>query len=433
MYRSKSHLISLLRKGVDLQQWITSYTQWPTGLALLLDSGYTPTRNCIVQACEVHCEESIKLLINTQKCYIGPRELKIACNHQSEMIMELVVIALVEHRKRLQTLAEAHLPEEVKSELGISHGTLMSVQAYKAYQLLVVSSVDVSNVKEETAWCVYDHVGANLKAADLLWNSGFRDVNELEYNQTSLMRLWWSPQTCSLEVLLQKANWLIDKGADLYSRYEGYPALHFLGRGVGTVLHSINDFEELNLQMHDLSQKSVDLMLTIFFDDNRDNCNCSCSLGGCSGLTALLGGYFSTNPDRDLEELVQRLSMVIARLARSLEPECQERFTSLIAPCVLRVITFRSLDISHTCTHEHWREMDEEEIEEIQDEMNPLIVELEDLLTEFHAKLKDLPWSFPDYLTRSWLVRMREFHASRREPSEEEIRQVLETGVVLHG
>lgn len=35
MYRSSDHLISLLKRGVDLQNWVDSYTRWPSGLACL--------------------------------------------------------------------------------------------------------------------------------------------------------------------------------------------------------------------------------------------------------------------------------------------------------------------------------------------------------------------------------------------------------------
>lgn len=432
MYRSKTDLISLLERGTDLKLWVASYTQWPTGLAFLFNSGYTPTYNCVTDACEANCEESIKILIGTQKYYIGPTELQTACNHESEAIMELVVTALVDRRKQLQRLAETHLPEEVKSELGISPGTLLSIHAYKAFQLLKSNSVDIGNLEEQTKWSVYDYIGDNLKSADLLWNSGFHDVDELNCNKTCLMRLWWNSPPCSLEMFLQKANWLIEKGANLNFRNKACPALQFLGHDVGKVLHSIDDLEEVSLQMHDLSQKSTELMLRIFFDDNRDNCNCPCSRGGCSGLTALLRGLFPTRFERDLEQLVHRLAIVITCLAGSLKLECQENLTNLITPCVIRFITFYSLTISHTCTHEHWRGIDEEEIEEIQDEEAPLIGELEDLSAEFHAELKDIPRSFTDYLTGNWLLRMNEIHSSRGEPSEEEIRQLLEAGVSLY-
>lgn len=85
--------------------------------------------------------ESIKILINSQKLHIGPTDLQTDCNHPDAVVMELIVTALVDRRAQLQTFVETHLPEEVVLELGISPETLMSCQAYKAYQLLEASSI----------------------------------------------------------------------------------------------------------------------------------------------------------------------------------------------------------------------------------------------------------------------------------------------------
>jgi hypothetical protein len=84
------------------------------------------------------------------------------------MIMELIVAALADRRRQLQTLVETYLLEEVHLELGISPGTLISRKAYKAYQLLKASSIDVNGIIEEISWSVYDYIGLNLKLADLL-------------------------------------------------------------------------------------------------------------------------------------------------------------------------------------------------------------------------------------------------------------------------
>ncbi|RMJ27655.1 hypothetical protein PHISP_01507 [Aspergillus sp. HF37] len=416
--------------GTDLQQWIGSYTQWPTGLALLFESGQTPTYNCVTDACEANSEESIKILVNTGKYYIGPTELQTACNHPNRAIMELVVNALVDHRKRLQSLAETHLPEDVNAELGIKPGTLMSLQAYRACQLLKASSVDIDDVEERNRWSVYDYIGVNLKAADLLWDAGFRDVDEGK--KACLMTMWWNSPPCSLDVFLEKASWLINKGADIHRRHETSPAVQYLGHDIGKLLHSIDDSGDVSLQLHALSQTSLGLMHRILSDDTRDGCCCPCSSAGCSGLTAFLRGLFPTRSDRDFGELVHRLAMVMGSLASSPDVKGQQRLFNQIAPGVLRFITCRNLNISHTCTHEYYKGIDAGEIEEIQDEERSLILELNSLLAEFLAKSKGSGLSFPDFLTRIWWVRMNDIQSSREPPCEEDIRQVHEAGVILH-
>jgi hypothetical protein len=324
VYRSTDHLISLLKKGVDLQQWVNSYVHWPIGLALILESGHTPNLDSLTSACDSNCVESIKILINSQSLYIDPAALQTACNHPNTMILELIVAALADRRRQLQTLVETHLPEEVHLELGISPGTLMSRQAYKAYQLLKASSIDVDGIVERTSWSVYDYIGINLKSANLLWDSGFRDV-EVDGNLSCIRGLWYKSPPCRLNVFLEKANWLINKGASITHRKNFCPALHDLEDDVGKLLHSLDDFEEFLWQMHELSRESTQLMLTIFMDESQNDCCCLCSSTGCSGLTAFLRGIFPTRSDKDWDELINRLAIVIETLTSPHVLPIQER------------------------------------------------------------------------------------------------------------
>jgi hypothetical protein len=334
--------------------------------------------------------ETIKILINSQKLYIDPMALQVACNHPNEMIMELIVAALADRRRQLQTLVETHLPEEVHLELGISPGTLMSRKAYKAYQLLKASSIDVNGIIEETSWSVYDYIGLNLKSADLLWDSGFRDVDEIDGNTSCIRGLWYSSPPCRLDVFLKKANWLIDKGASITRKIDSCPSLHYLGHDVGKLLLSLDDFEEFLWQMHELSRESIQLMFTILMDESQDDCCCPCSSTGCSGLTAFLRGMFPTRSDKDLDELINRLAIFIEALTNSHVLPSQERLIDLISTSVLRFVTCRRLNISHTCIHDYYGGIDAEEIEEIQDEERLLIFELEGLLAEFVQTLESL-------------------------------------------
>jgi hypothetical protein len=102
-----------LRRGIDLHRWIKTYTRWGDGLALILQSGHTPTEGTLKAACEANCEESIKILVNDHKCFIGNEELAIASFHPNQAIVDLIVSEFIDRRKRLQALAEAHLPRSV--------------------------------------------------------------------------------------------------------------------------------------------------------------------------------------------------------------------------------------------------------------------------------------------------------------------------------
>ncbi|KAL4973670.1 hypothetical protein BDW66DRAFT_168434 [Aspergillus desertorum] len=131
--RSKDQLLLLLKNGYDMQRWFDSYAQWPTGLCLLLQAGYNPA-NCIA---------SLQILINNRNFRLGRDELGVASLHYNKDIVQLTVQALVDRRKRLQSLAVACLPSEY-------------------------IKVD-DDIEEEYEWSVYDAVGNVLSIADRVW------------------------------------------------------------------------------------------------------------------------------------------------------------------------------------------------------------------------------------------------------------------------
>jgi hypothetical protein len=133
-----------------------------------------------------------------------------------------------------------------------------------------------------------------------------------------------------------------------------------------------------------------------------------------------------------MDELINRLAIFIEALTNSHVLPSQERLIDLISTSVLRFVTCRRLNISHTCIHDYYGGIDAEEIEEIQDEERLLIFELEGLLAEFVQTLESLSLSFPDFLTGYWRARMREVEFISGVPSAEASVEILETGVILY-
>jgi hypothetical protein len=144
------------------------------------------------------------------------------------------------------------------------------------------------------------------------------------------------------------------------------------------------------------------LMRGIFFDGIRDSCCCPYSINGCSGITRFLGGLFPTWSHRSIHELVQRLAAIMKVIFDPKELEPQGCTNGKIAPCILRFITCRSLDVSHTCIHEKHGGFEPDEIREIQDEEKFSIQRLDQLSTNFISKYKELPLCLPDFLTGYW-------------------------------
>ncbi|KAL4793922.1 hypothetical protein BDV19DRAFT_206785 [Aspergillus venezuelensis] len=233
--RSKDQLLLLLKKGYDMQAWMDSYAQWPTGLCLLLQAGYDPGWQPFRRACEANCIASLRILINNRNFELGPNELEVASVHYNRDIVQLTIQALVDRRKRLQNLAVACLPSEVLAQLFIRPDCLLNLKAAKAYNLLKLYSIKVDDIERESEWSVYDAVGNNLSVADRLWYAGFQDVDELDdRGETGLMRLKCSDLArLGPGAVLKKACWMISKGADAHRKKSSSPALHFLGSAIG--------------------------------------------------------------------------------------------------------------------------------------------------------------------------------------------------------
>ncbi|KAH8704770.1 hypothetical protein BGW36DRAFT_421364 [Talaromyces proteolyticus] len=431
--RSKKHLQVLRRKGIDMHQWVDSYTHWPAGLDLLLLSGYIGWQT-LRAACEAGSEDSVKMLIRSTRCPLGPDAFQVAANHPNSAIREIVIHGLIERRKRLKVLAETFLSDQIRYELGITPDTLLGFDAYGTYQALKALPFSINDFYEEygRGWSVYSSTDS-LELADRLWNAGFRDVDEMDKTgNTCLTRMRWSFFRGQFVDLLNRMNWFISKGADINRKISSSSTLHTLGLTVGEAILWAKDTGEFASQLSQISEECKTLLRRIICDDIRDNCCCPYSLRGCSAFTRLLGGLFPTRSDIGTDELIPRLTMMLEALFDLQESRSQEYFAGEIVPCVLRFMTSRSLGISHTCHHERYEEYEPDEIREIQDEEKHFILESDQLFEEFLSKYKELSLDFPDFLARFWWTRMNEILSSRKTLSAEEISQLLETGVILY-
>ncbi|KAJ6000745.1 hypothetical protein N7481_001154 [Penicillium waksmanii] len=191
-YRSEDLLNDLLRKGINLRWTLNYYTQWPKGLALLLQAGYVPNRITFLVAVDAKCSESVKLLTQTKGIWLEESNLIDISDNPNEEITKLVVQEFVNCRKRLQALAEIFLSSTELTRLKVQSGRLLGFQAAEAYRLLKKQSIEIDYTETPTGWLVYNSVGRDLELATRLWDAGFRDVDELNDNgETCLMQLMW--------------------------------------------------------------------------------------------------------------------------------------------------------------------------------------------------------------------------------------------------
>jgi hypothetical protein len=72
------------------------------------------------------------------------------------------------------------LPEDAIAQLHIQPDRLLSSHAFKTYQLLKAHFIDTNGVEEVGQWSVYRCARFNLPLADRRWDTGFRDVDEVD-------------------------------------------------------------------------------------------------------------------------------------------------------------------------------------------------------------------------------------------------------------
>ncbi|KAJ5750953.1 hypothetical protein N7533_007981 [Penicillium manginii] len=403
---------------------------------MILQSGHAVPEGALKAACEANCEESVNILVNDYKCFIGYGVLKLASLHPNQTISNVIVHGLIHRRRQLQALAEEHLPKSVRDQLRIESSSLLNIHAYEAYKLIQTTSMCLEGLLEHYRWSVFDCIGVNFDLAERLWSAGFRDVDEIDRdNQTCLTKAWRTTPPCDLEVFLQKINWLIGKGADLHHQNLSGSALHEIGNNVGSILYWMKEdnLKHSLWKIYSLSEPSKALLRTILSCNTRDDCKCACSLNGCSPMTTLLSGLLPTRTDHDTAAKLIHLFaelLIVVLFPSKLEPELDEALKNHLSIGIIRFITFKSLDITHTCLYEY-RKFEPEEIKEIQDEEKLLIFDLERLLARFLEELKMRQVQLPSYITGLWRTNMASFLSTSRPHSAKEITHILELGVIL--
>lgn len=435
--RSQNKLERLLKRGVHFKCYnITLYATWPEGLATLLQAGYFADRETF-HAALISGAAAVQVLRDTGNLHdmLLWNSPDLAASWDSAA-REIVVRDLAVKRKHLSHLAEAHLPRETLSRLGVQPGTLLGYKAPEVNQLLEDQGIS-SREEFWIGWLIYEMAGTNTDLADQLWDSGFRNVDDMDaQGATALMKLESPLQHGrSIEPLahLRMGSWLIEKGANtrLCPVIYEYSALHFLGAALGYAIDETTD---------PLSQApaSIEAVINmILLDDLRDPCSCHCSDGGCTPLTVFLDALLEPNYDVDciegltIDSLVDVLTLLISK--------SPEAFEEKVMPEVLRLLTFRVLEISHTCSHPkvsynrvlEFHPFDPAEAREIHDEEKDLIRELECLVLDFISDYKRLSLPFEQFMREHWGVQMKETLSKRPPPSEGETNRIREIGVVL--
>ncbi|KAJ5088713.1 hypothetical protein N7456_012329 [Penicillium angulare] len=368
-------LKSNIEKGVKMPLYL--YAFWTEGFQVLLNAGYSLSLqdSSMRLFFQIGHAEALRNILSTEGFILGRLSMRaitgitrIAGLYEITLeIIRLVVSKLGERRRRLQNLAARHLPSEILKDLMPNSNTLLGFQASQVYKLLKEYHVEFNDIEDDEGWVVYMHIAGNPIIADMLWTSGFRDIDEIDsHGFTTLMSRhdpWFSPS-------LAYADWLIKKGADIYLRRKGIPSLHYVAYN--------SSWRQGLRKWNKVSEAEERMLRLILEDDCQDSCDCACSIGGCYAATLLW--HF----DRDFIELTDmrflsdffKMKACLSR-PRKMMSSLQKSLAKHAIP-ILRVLTFDALGIPHTCRHNL---KDRPDPDEINDSMGDVAF-LEELMLE---------------------------------------------------
>ncbi|KAJ6014544.1 hypothetical protein N7540_009135 [Penicillium herquei] len=343
-------------------------------------------------------------------------------------MQELVVDSLAHRRKELQHLADINLPSNVLAEaqVRLQPNVLLGYCAGTLWQLLKSHGVE-TNFTEDEDWLIYGVRNMDVQLAEILWNAGFKDVDEPDdqgFTQLMLDNFRREDGYYSLQAFdkfVSFTNWLIQKGADPYRKRLNSPALHYVAQRFGFWLKA-----PVSLTLNPDYTESLKLMRLFQQDSHLDSCVCACSRHGCCVVTRLVQGSSNFDTKRHLHPS----KMLPTWYEHIHSPLGIDAMFDANADALFRAITFEALKIEHTCDH-YETPKDLEEIKEIQFEWEESIQLLEELTDEFIFAYEQSNLSIFDFLEGYWNVRMEGIIFPSRSSRRKEIHQLRKIGIIL--
>jgi hypothetical protein len=390
------------------------------------------------------------------------------------------VHALAESRRKLQKLAERHLPAHIQGQLYLPKQGVLDSHASQVSSKLKMFDIhfDLGLDFPDRLDTVYGYIEYDINAAKMLFDAGFQNLEEEEKNGkeenkglTMLMHLalvvgWRVQPLGGLKKVLETLQFLVGKGADLHRRQhgDGRTAMHFLGLGVSSLFQSCVGDEiqpgrssylikwsdispsrslsailgVLDREWSPLKHKSWHFLENLFMDCHKDACSCACSAQGCLPSTIFF---------RDLMKgkgfllKMQAVSEVVRFLSERTKPDSVKAWNDALAPTVIRICIFEHLELTHLCCLESgpWHETQydklRDDMECIRDEERPLIKQVENLTVFFLSKYHEMGLGLPEFLLEYWSVEIKKNPRLEDEGKkleyEKEIERIRSVGVIL--
>ncbi|KAH7371860.1 hypothetical protein BKA64DRAFT_729050 [Cadophora sp. MPI-SDFR-AT-0126] len=424
---------------------------WPEGISILLEGGARLdmydiyNESPLYYACSCENFASVSLLLDHDSPLGGQGQndvLSEVFSSNNVALKQKFIFHLVDRRKRLLDFALEKLPPFELESFNLKHDRILDAQASTVTSILIERGLEIvpalmPSLKPKRT-SVYHGLGLDVSTADLLFEAGFRDVDEIDDDG---MTPFWKHIINTLYAwrMLEALKWLKDKGIDVYHRHPKYggTAIHALGANIGARFREIHWF---SMKRPSPTNKEASIATSFFQDNATDDCLCACSKSGCLVITSALKNcrdwykYTELPTGKKLKE--DKRLLISTSILQLVEANIDE---SPWIPCeVIRVMTFEWLELTHTCHVDPKHEfsacrglLSHEEIREIQEEERNLLGQHEDLVTGFEAKFAELGLPLTTFLKEHWepaMDKLLEENPTRRAEEEQRMREL---GIVV--
>jgi len=389
-----------------------------------------------------------------------------------KLTVDMTISLLAKRLRSLEDLAVKFLPYSSIQELGIAPGRLLDSKSEKAIEMLERRKVPVPQalrVVEPGGESVYHDETLNIRQAQLLWQNGFRDIDELDSLGTSPLMRRRKSWITDLEEDLELVGWFLSKGASLYQLQHcafrcknefaqltemesSISNVHYLGQRLGK--HGLSTPETLReepvqwsyvslKQCYSLNAHSIQLVGDILTDTLRDSCQCACSLSGCLALTQMLkisGSWMGMSHARfHMSRFVKSGAALTDTYCAALLLDIDQRpELAWLRFELFRFHTFEEMKLRHTCCQTAFfctnetviAELgDEEDRQEIRLEQEEQVARMEELILEFEKKYQEMGIPLIDFYEGYWRQRMAMVLEEQHEVNNAKLTEI---GVVRH-
>ncbi|KAI0841425.1 hypothetical protein F5Y06DRAFT_308245 [Hypoxylon sp. FL0890] len=453
---------------------------WPRGLSLLIEHGGESIRsiiNCesynrdsftaLQYAIAIEEEDSVKLLLSAGAS-IMPDVFRHISNYgrkRYRQVTDVVIESLARQRRDLLQLALQHLPTEDIVELELQEGKLLDDEA-----ITVVDALRRQNVPISPAYdfikpgSVYHWAHVDHYTAQKLYETGFRKIEARWYGYTPLPTL--RGRRWDFEGWLKLVSWFKGQGADLHAPVPlpdkhrtsepettskvdppwSTSTVHFLMVNLSLLVRErtctrIESLPRL-VSYADTFASDGAIAASLFGDRTTDSCICTCTISGCTPASKYLQSIIT---DQTYCENVSDAYTYVLDAIQLAEPVIPDSVKDGVSLEYIRLITFTRLGMKHTCCRIEERHrisldldddlvhlLDPTEIDEIREEDQYLAERLEILVKEFEGKFRELNVPLTQFVEQFLWPRLDEIEEERDELTEEELRALRETGVVLY-